>query len=283
MNANHLTSPQGQQFAPEHNFRFHGAGGDVQNCWRLDDKMAVVTGGTKGIGKAVADELLSLGANVLVVARDAATLARCQDEWAKLQLSGSGLCADLGTVQGRDTLVAYLTQHWTKLDILVNNVGTNIRKSTNTYSGGDFATLMNLNLQAAWDLSRSLHSLLRKSGAASVINIGSVAGTRVVQSGSIYAMSKAALEHLSRYLAVEWAADAIRVNAVLPWYTRTPLAEPILSQPDKLQKILARTPLGRIAEPEEVARAITFLAMPASSYITGVALPVDGGFLSLGL
>ena len=82
---------------------------------------------------------------------------------------------------------------------------------------------------------------------------------------------------------MEWARDGVRVNAVLPWYTRTPLAEPVLQDPARLARILARTPLGRVAEPEEVARAIAFLALPAASYVTGACLPVDGGFLAMGL
>jgi Tropinone reductase 1 len=134
------------------------------------------------------------------------------------------------------------------------------------------------NLTSAWDLSRALQPRLAASGHASLVNIGSVAGMRSVGSGAAYAMSKAALAHLTRYLSVEWAPDRIRVNMVSPWYTRTPLAAPVLDQPDVLQSIVDRTPLGRVAEPEEIAALVAFLCLPAASYITGQEIAVDGGF-----
>ena len=117
-----------------------------------------------------------------------------------------------------------------------------------------------------------------------MINVSSTASQRVVRtSTAAYAMSKAAIDQLTKFFAVEWGPDDIRVNAVLPWYTATPLVESVLSDPMKKENILSRTPLNRICLPEEVARMIAFLSMPAASYISGVCVPVDGGFSALGL
>ncbi len=138
------------------------------------------------------------------------------------------------------------------------------------------------NLTSAWELTRLLHPRLSAAGGASVVNIGSVAGARSVGSGAVYAMTKAALAHLTRYLACEWATDRIRVNMVAPWYTRTPLAAPVLDQPDVLAGIEQRTPLGRVAEPEEIAAVVAFLCLPAASYVTGQEIAVDGGFSAFG-
>ena len=132
-------------------------------------------------------------------------------------------------------------------------------------------------------LSRDLHPLLRDAHGASVIHIGSVAGHLALATGVAYAAAKAGLAQAARTLALEWAADHIRVNAVSPWYTRTPLVEPLLAKPDTLAAIIGRTPLGRIAEPREVATVVAFLAMAASSYVTGQTIVVDGGMTIQGL
>ena len=132
-------------------------------------------------------------------------------------------------------------------------------------------------------MTRLCFEFLEKGQDASVINVSSVAASVDVASGTPYGMTKAAELQFTRNLAVEWAKYNIRVNAVSPWYTKTPLTVTVLSQPDRLKKILDRTPLNRVAEPEEVASAIAFFAMPVSSYITGQNLAVDGGFLAKGL
>jgi len=245
--------------------------------WRLDGLRALVTGGTKGIGLAITKEFLDLGAEVAVVSRRSATLG---DPFHAAAASGRlhAVSADVATAEGRARVVNALPAGWDALDILVNNVGTNIRKSSLTISDAEFRTVFETNLTSAWDLSRALQPRLAASGRASLVNIGSVAGMRSVGSGAAYAMSKAALAHLTRYLSVEWAPDKIRVNMVSPWYTRTPLAAPVLDQPDVLQSIVDRTPLGRVAEPEEIAALVAFLCLPAASYITGQEIAVDGGF-----
>ena len=138
------------------------------------------------------------------------------------------------------------------------------------------------NLFSAFELCRGAYPLLTKHAASSIVNIGSVSAMIHVRSGAPYGMSKAALHQMTRNLAVEWAEDGVRVNCVAPWYIRTRRTSDKLSDPDYLDEVLLRTPLGRIGEPEEVAAAVAFLCLPAASYITGECIAVDGGFLRYG-
>lgn len=250
--------------------------------WRLEGKHALVTGGGQGIGYASARELLSLGASVTLVARNRARLDTAVEALHAEFGRCDGLTADISTPIGCADLVAFVQEQHGTLDILVNNAGTNIRKATTDYSPEEVEHLFRTNLFSAFTLSRTLHPLLRASGSASIVNVGSSAGLRVVRTGSPYAMTKAALDHLTRYLAVEWAVDGIRVNTVHPWYIRTPLVAEVLSRPGYLDAVLARTPAGRVGEPEDVAAAVAFLCLPASGYITGQSLAVDGGFSVFG-
>jgi Tropinone reductase 1 len=135
---------------------------------------------------------------------------------------------------------------------------------------------------SAFELSRYAYPLLTKHAVSSVVNVGSVSGLTHVRSGAPYGMSKAALHQMTRNLAVEWAEDGVRVNTVAPWYIRTRRTSGKLADPDYLDEVLLRTPMGRIGEPEEVAAAVAFLCLPASSYITGECIAVDGGFLRYG-
>ena len=250
-----------------------------ENRWRLDGRRALITGGTRGIGFAIAEELLSLGANVFIVARNAADVSECLRNWRKQNYHVLGIAADLVQSSERKNLFEEISKHWDSLDILINNVGTNIRKKAVEYTESEYATVMATNMDSTFDMCRRSYPLLRKSEAAAVVNIASVGGLTHLRTGAPYAMSKAAVTQLTRNLAVEWAGDGIRVNAVAPWYTRTSLVQQVLENKDYLSSVLERTPMGRIAEPEEVASVAAFLCMPAASYVTGQCIPVDGGFM----
>lgn len=249
------------------------------NSWNLQGKKALITGGTKGIGLAIAREFLELGAEVLVIARNTKNIQ------GKLKNSANLFTqeGDISQTPFRQEIARKISDNWSKLDILVNNVGTNIRKKFVEYSDAEIQQLFETNLFSMMDLTRLCHPMLKKSGFASVVNIASVAGMQDVQSGTPYGITKAGIIQFTKHLAAEWSVDQIRVNAISPWYIETPLTEAVLTQPDRLEKILARTPLGRVGKPHEVASLACYLAMDKSSYITGQNISVDGGLSVKGL
>jgi len=250
--------------------------------WSLQGRKALITGGTRGIGTAIAEEFLSLGAEVLIVARSAPEVTSRVEEWTAKGWQARGMAGDIVESRVREAVVARAAKQWGKLDILVNNAGTNIRKKTPAYTDEECDLVMRTNLISAFDLSRKAYPLLKSAGGGSIVNVASVAGVIGVGTGAPYAMSKAGLIQFTRTLAAEWGADGIRVNAIAPWYIRTPLASEVLRRSDYLASVIARTPLARVGEPEEVAAAVAFLCMSGASYITGVCIPVDGGFLASG-
>lgn len=249
----------------------------IQKTWELTGKKALITGATRGIGRAILDIFLELGSDVFLIARNPQDIRHLTDELAG-KYSVEGMAADVTVPGERKALVSMLEEKWGRLDILVNNVGINIRKKAMEYSEEEIRQIMDTNLYSAFSLAREAHPLMKRSGRASLVNISSVAGLAHIRTGVVYGMTKAAMVQMTRNLAVEWATHGIRVNAVAPWYIDTPLARQVLKNMDYLQEVLKRTPMKRIGKPEEVAAAVAFLCMPAASYITGQTLAVDGGF-----
>jgi tropinone reductase I len=254
-----------------------------RNPWSLEGSRIVVTGATGGIGLATARELAALGAEVLLVARKApdveATVRELRDAGGKAQ----GCPADVATPEGRQAIRERVDALWGGLEVLVNNVGTNIRAPTADYPLESLRQLMAANLESAFGLCQLLHPHLKASRGA-IVNVSSIASRTIVRtSTAAYAMTKGALDSMTDFLAVEWGPDGIRANAVHPWYIRTKLTAPVLEDPARRTRILDATPLGRIGEPEDVARVIAFLAMPASGHVSGAHVPVDGAFERVGI
>ncbi|KAJ0083819.1 hypothetical protein Patl1_31275 [Pistacia atlantica] len=237
--------------------------------WSLEGMTAVVTGGTKGIGHAVVEELAELGASVHTCSRNESELNECIRKWEIKGLKVTGSVCDLSFRSEREKLIKQVSSLFSgKLNIL----------PTEEYKAEDFSLIMTTNLESAYNLSQLAHPLLKAAGSASIILMSSVCGVVSVNVGSIYAVTKGAMNQLAKNLACEWAKDNIRINSVAPWFVRTPLTEMTLSNEKFLEEVKCRTPVRRIGEPKEVSSLVAFLCLPAASYITGQTICVDGGF-----
>ena len=226
---------------------------------------------------------------VLTCSRSEDDLNICIKEWVAEGMNVNGVVGDVSTHEGREAVIEKAKELFSgSIDILVNNVGTNIRKPTSDYELSELEFLLNTNFVSCFEMSKLAYPLLkRKDGAeclspASIVNIGSVAGVTCMKSGTPYAATKAAMNQLTGNLACEWGKDGIRVNCVTPWYIGTPLAMQVLKDEEYKSKVLDRTPAIRIGKPDEVSALVAFLCLPASNYITGQVISVDGGFTRQG-
>ncbi|CAJ1969132.1 unnamed protein product [Cylindrotheca closterium] len=256
----------------------------IQKGWTLQSRNYVVTGGSNGIGLATVKALCATGAaGVLFCSR-----SPCDELLKELQTSypDSNLyhtAVDVATSDGRQSLVdeAKTVFGGKPIDGLINNVGINIRKPFVEQTPEEFHSMMRTNVDSAYFLCQSFSSLLQSG--STIVNVSSAAGVQSSGTGAAYGMSKAAINQMTKILACEWAARNIRVNAVTPWMTMTPmLKEAVKANPTQLDKVQEWTPMHRLADPSEVANPIVFLCLPASSYITGQVLGVDGGLTAQG-
>lgn len=246
--------------------------------WDLKNKTALITGGTKGIGFAIAEEFLALGASIIVIARNEEQIQQCVKAWKDQGYSVKGIVADITDYDKYNDLLEKIEID--RIDILVNNVGGNLPKKFNEFSGEEIDKVFHLNIISNIRFTQLLFPKLKASQNASIVNISSVAGIEDVGTGSLYAICKAALIQFTKSLAVEWAPFKIRVNSVAPWFTGTDRINHLLKDENLTKFVLHNTPLNRIAEPSEVANTVAFLAMDQSAYITGETIIVDGGYLA---
>ena len=252
----------------------------MKDLFSLKGKVAIVTGGNGGIGKAIARGMAAMGANIVIAARNEAKTAEAvrsiKEEFRRQVI---GVKVDIREEKQVRDMAAKALEVFGRIDILVNNAGTNIRKLPQEYKIDEWEEVINTNLRGAFLCSQAVYPAMQKAGGGKIINIGSMASIFGGAKLALYGMSKGGIVQLTRSLAVAWAKDNIQANAILPGWFNTELTRKARKELAGLEEsIIARTPIGRWGEPDEVAGTAVFLASPASDFVTGVALPVDGGY-----
>jgi NAD(P)-dependent dehydrogenase (short-subunit alcohol dehydrogenase family) len=247
----------------------------------LAGSIALVTGAARGIGRACAIALAQAGADLALGFRDAgSTEARALT--ASITGLGRRALALQMDVTRRDQItaaVAEAVRALGRIDVLVNNAGIGPPNPAEDVTEDDFDRTLSVNLKGTFFVSQEVgRAMIRQGGGGRIVNLGSQAGFVALPTESIYCMTKAAIAHLTKCLAVEWAPHGISVNAVAPTFVRTPGTVKWLADDDFRRDLLARIPLGRVGEPVDVAGAVVFLASPAAAMVTGATLMIDGGW-----
>jgi len=250
----------------------------------LSGRVAVVTGGNGGIGLGMAKGLAAAGASVAVAARNAA-----KGEEAVTTLAASGarsafIALDVADEDSCRAMIDEAVARFGRLDILVNNAGTSVRKPPESYTAAEWHTVLDTNLTGALFCSQAAYPVMKAAGGGKIINIGSMYSIFGTSYGAAYAASKGGLVQLTKSLAIAWAKDNIQVNAVLPGWIDTELTQGARRHvPELHDRVLDRTPAGRWGVPGDLAGIAVFLAAPASDFVTGASIPVDGGYSSMGV
>jgi 2-deoxy-D-gluconate 3-dehydrogenase len=250
--------------------------------FNLEGKAAIVTGGNGGIGLGMAKGIASRGADVLVVGRNAEKNAGAVAELRALGVRAEGCVADVTKEADCTAMAAAAAGHFGRIDILVNNAGTNIRKQPEDYTLEEWRTVIDTNLTSTFLCCQAVYPYLRKQGGK-IINNGSMMSIFGAAFAGPYGASKGGVMQLTRSLATAWAKDNIQVNVVLPGWIDTDLTRRARTDVTGLhEKVEARTPAGRWGTPADMSGIAAFLAAPASDFITGTAIPVDGGYSAQG-
>lgn len=246
--------------------------------FQLEGKKAAVTGAGRGIGRALAIGLAEAGADVALLSRTEGDLNETASIIRDMGREALVLPADVTKREDVHKALTDLYAQWGKLDIIVNNAGMNIRSKALDVSDEEWQTIMDTNLKSAFMVSQEAGRLMKEQGTGGkIINIASVAGQVALRTGVVYAATKAAMMQMTKVLAMEWGQYGINVNAIGPWYFKTPLTEKLLSDEAYVKDILAVTPLKRIGELPELVGPAVFLSSDAGNYVTGQTLFVDGG------
>ena len=252
----------------------------MKDLFSLKDKVAVVTGGNGGIGKAIARGLAGMGANIVIAARNEAKTKEAVTEiHEEFGTQVIGVRVDLRQEEQIRALATKARETFGRIDILVNNAGTNIRKLPQDYTAAEWDEVLDTNLRGAFLCSQAVYPAMKAAGGGKVINIGSMTSIFGGAKLAPYGTSKGGIVQMTRSLAVAWAPDNIQVNAILPGFINTELTRQARKELLGLEeRVISRTPVGRWGEPDELIGPAIFLASHAADFLTGVALPVDGGY-----
>jgi NAD(P)-dependent dehydrogenase (short-subunit alcohol dehydrogenase family) len=238
-------------------------------------RTAIITGGGSGIGLAIADRFVKAGIRTIIIGRDPQKLAA-----ARQQLGDSchPIVHDLNDLSSLPDLVLQIISRFGPIDILVNNAGINMKKDFQDVTDEEFDDILHTNVKAVFALSREVVKTMLPRRKGKIINISSMASIYGIPKVIAYTASKAAIEGMTRAMAVELSPEGIQVNCIAPGFIATDMSAKALNgDPERKQKVFARTPMGRLGDPGEIGDAALFLASDQASYLTGVVLPVDGG------
>ncbi|MFO0948906.1 MAG: SDR family NAD(P)-dependent oxidoreductase [Planctomycetota bacterium] len=249
--------------------------------FRIDGKVAIVTGGTKGLGREIAGALANGGARVVVSSRTPADVDQVAKEIAEeFGTEAAGFAGDVGKDGVAEALVKTAVQRFGRLDIVVNNAGINIRGAIDQVTPDEYDQVMSTNVKGPWLLCRAAASTFKAQKSGRVINIASTLGLVGMADRSLYCSSKGAIVQFTRELAVEWAPLGITVNALCPGPFETEMNKILTSDPQKYQQFANLTAMRRWGRMGELGPVVLFLASEAASYVTGAILPVDGGWVA---
>ena len=246
---------------------------------RLDGRVALVTGGSRGLGLGMALALAHAGADIALMARTADEIEKAAQLVRKIGRNVLIIQADVTDVPTIPGRVRDVAEHFSRLDILVNAAGINLRQPADTFTEQDWDRLMAINLKSAFFASQEAARLMRRQGKGKIINVGSITFERNVPNSVLYAISKGGMRQMTQAMAVELARDRINVNAIAPGRFWTKLTDVVFSDPDRYESAVSVIPLGRPGVPADLAGATVLLASDAGDYITGQTIFVDGGWL----
>ena len=252
----------------------------MNDLFSLEQKVAIVTGGNGGIGKGIVRGFASMGADVAIVARNSRKTESAVNEIREaFGVRVLGLSVDVTDEETVQQMVEEVSRELGRIDILVNNAGINIRKMPQDFKVSEWDQVMAGNLRSAFLCSRSVYPAMKAAGGGKIINIGSMTSIFGGAKLGAYSASKGGIVQMTRSLACAWAEDNIQVNAILPGRIDTEMTKQARIDITGLnEKVIARTPTGRWGETQELQGAAIFLGSRASDFVTGIALPVDGGF-----
>ncbi|TCS82439.1 SDR family NAD(P)-dependent oxidoreductase [Tepidibacillus fermentans] len=247
------------------------------DLFNLEGKVAVITGSGKGIGKAIALGLADAGADVVVVARTQSDIDQTVLEIEQKGRKAIGISTDVKKKEEIERMVEQTLHTFGKIDILINNAGMNIRTPALEVSEEEWELIIQTNMKSVFLASQAVGKHMVEQKHGSIINISSVAGHVALRTGVAYAATKAGIIQMTKTLALEWGKYNVRVNAIAPWYFKTPLTEKLLTNKEYYDEVISRTPLRRVGDVKELVGPAVFLASDASSYVTGHTIFVDGG------